>query len=68
MLTYQEINNGMAEATLDWEDSRKHEVGVALAAVQIDKPLRIVIIRMTLTTNKIEHLKCSLTPRSLSGG
>src|SRR5687767_14859877 len=35
----------MEAATLDWEDSRKHEVGVALAAIQIDKKLRIVIIR-----------------------
>jgi peptide deformylase len=35
----------MQEATLDWEDSREHEVGVALAAIQVDKPLRIVIIR-----------------------
>lgn len=35
----------MQEATLDWEDSRQHELGVALAAIQIDQPLRIVIIR-----------------------
>jgi peptide deformylase len=35
----------MKKATLDWEDSRKHEVGVALAAIQVDRPLRIVVIR-----------------------
>lgn len=35
----------MAKATLDWEDSRPHELGVALAAVQVDKLYRIVIIR-----------------------
>lgn len=35
----------MEEATLDWEDSREHEVGVALAGIQIDEKLRIVIIR-----------------------
>jgi peptide deformylase len=39
------IIQDMQEATLDWEDSRKHEVGVALAGVQIDKQWRIVIIR-----------------------
>lgn len=39
------IVEDMKAATLDWEDSRKHEVGVALAGVQIDKLLRIVIIR-----------------------
>ena len=35
----------MIDATLDWEDSRNHEVGVALAAPQIDKLLRVVVIR-----------------------
>lgn len=35
----------MESATLDWEASRAHEVGVALAAVQIDKLSRVVIIR-----------------------
>lgn len=35
----------MVSATLDWEDHRPHEFGVALAAVQIDKLYRIVIIR-----------------------
>lgn len=35
----------MQSATLDWEESREHEVGVALAAVQVDQLLRIVVIR-----------------------
>jgi peptide deformylase len=35
----------MEAATLDWEASRKHEVGVALAAVQVDQLLRIVVVR-----------------------
>jgi len=35
----------MIDAALDWEGSRPHEVGVALAAVQIDQPYRIIIIR-----------------------
>lgn len=39
------IVNDMETATLDWEDNRKHELGVALAAVQIDIHMRIVIIR-----------------------
>lgn len=37
--------HNMASATLDWEDHRPHEFGVALAAVQIDKLYRIVIVR-----------------------
>lgn len=39
------VIDDMKAATLDWEASRPHEVGVALAAVQIDQPYRIVIIR-----------------------
>jgi peptide deformylase len=35
----------MKSATLDWETSRPHELGVALAAVQVDKLERVVIIR-----------------------
>lgn len=35
----------MKSATLDWEKSRPHEVGVALAAIQIDQPYRIVVLR-----------------------
>ena len=35
----------MEEATLAWEDSREHEVGVALAAVQIGDLQRVVVIR-----------------------
>lgn len=35
----------MIAATLDWEASRAHEVGVALAAIQVDIPLRVVVIR-----------------------
>jgi peptide deformylase len=36
---------GMKAATIDWENSRDHEVGVALAAVQLDKMLRIIVVR-----------------------
>jgi peptide deformylase len=39
------IIQDMQDATLDWEDSRDHEVGVALAGIQINQKLRIVIIR-----------------------
>lgn len=35
----------MMQATLDWEDHREHEVGVALAAVQVDQKQRIVVVR-----------------------
>lgn len=41
----RKIIDDMKAATLDWEASRPHEVGVALAAIQIDQPYRIIVIR-----------------------
>lgn len=41
----EKLITNMEAATLDWEDSRAHEVGVALAAVQIDSLLRVVVVR-----------------------
>lgn len=45
---------GMKRATIDWEESREHEVGVALAAVQVDHLYRIVVIRNDFD-NKDDH-------------
>lgn len=41
----RQVIKNMIDATVDWEDSREHEVGVALAAIQIDEPYKIVIVR-----------------------
>jgi peptide deformylase len=41
----KQVVEKMKQATLDWEASREHEVGVALAAIQINEPLRIIVIR-----------------------
>lgn len=41
----KKLIENMKAATLDWEASREHEVGVALAAIQVDQLLRIVVIR-----------------------
>ncbi|MDB5185452.1 MAG: peptide deformylase [Candidatus Saccharibacteria bacterium] len=35
----------MEAATINWDESRDHEVGVALAAVQIDRLYKIVVVR-----------------------
>ena len=35
----------MVKASLDWEDSRPHEISAALAAVQVDRLDRVVIVR-----------------------
>lgn len=41
----QQLCNDMESATLDWENHRSHEVGVALAAPQINRLVRLVVIR-----------------------
>jgi peptide deformylase len=41
----RQLIDDMLAATLDWEESRPHEVAVALAAVQIDRLERVVIVR-----------------------
>lgn len=41
----KDLIKNMKQATLDWEDSRPHELGVALAAVQVDELFRIVVVR-----------------------
>jgi peptide deformylase len=35
----------MIAATLDWEESREHEFGAALAAVQLGQNYRVVVVR-----------------------
>jgi peptide deformylase len=41
----EKLISDMQAATIDWEHSREHEVGVALAAVQIGALKRIVVVR-----------------------
>lgn len=40
-----QLVDDMVSASLDWEDSRPHEISAALAAVQIDRLERVVIVR-----------------------
>jgi peptide deformylase len=50
----EKLISDMEAATIDWEHSRNHEVGVALAAVQIDALKRVVVIRNDFN-NKDDH-------------
>jgi peptide deformylase len=40
-----QIIQDMQDSTINWDESREHEVGVALAAVQIDQLFKIIIVR-----------------------
>lgn len=58
----QELVQNMQTATLDWEDSRDHEVGVALAAIQIDSLLRLVVIRNDFDNKKDRSFQVFINP------
>lgn len=52
----------MESATLDWEASREHEVGVALAAVQIDQLYRVVVVRNNFDDKSDKGFKVLINP------
>ncbi len=52
----------MEAATIDWEDSRAHEVGVALAAVQIDSLLRVVVVRNDFDDKNNQTFQAFINP------
>lgn len=54
--------NDMTSASLDWEDSRPHEISAALAAVQIDNMQRVVIIRSDFENKSTRHFTTLLNP------
>ncbi len=58
----KELIHDMEQATLDWEDSREHEVGVALAAVQIDEHKRVVIIRSDFNDKNNRDFEVFINP------
>lgn len=53
----------MVDATLSWEDSRSHEIGVALAAVQVDKLVRIVIVRNNFDDKNDRSFQVFINPQ-----
>lgn len=58
----KKLVRNMQKATLDWEDNRKHEVGVALAAVQINELYRVVIIRNNFDDKDDKTFKVFINP------
>lgn len=58
----QQLISNMEQATLDWESTREHEVGVALAAIQIDVPLRVVIIRNNFEDKTDKRFRAFINP------
>lgn len=57
------IAENMQNATLDWEDNRQHELGVALAACQIDQLLRIVVVRNDFNNKTDRSFQVLINPK-----
>jgi len=52
----------MTSASLDWEDSRPHEISAALAAVQIDALERVVIVRSDFDDKNARDFTALINP------
>ncbi|NCU30636.1 peptide deformylase [Candidatus Saccharibacteria bacterium] len=63
----RELINDMKAATLDWEDSRPHEVAVALAAVQINRLERVVIVRADFDDKDNKEFIPLINPEIIKG-
>lgn len=58
----KQLVEDMKAATLDWEHSRSHEVGVALAAIQLGKPFKVIIIRNNFDNKDDETFQVFINP------
>lgn len=52
----------MISATLDWDHSRDHEVGVALAAIQIDRSYKMIVVRNNYEDKEDESFTIFINP------
>jgi peptide deformylase len=60
--TTKRLVDDMTSAALDWEDSRPHEISAALAAVQIDRLERVVIVRSDFDDKKSREFTTLINP------
>ena len=52
----------MTDASLDWEDSRPHEISAALAAVQVDKLDRVIVVRSDFDDKAVREFVPLINP------
>lgn len=53
---------GLIEAMQDWEKTHPNELSAAIAAIQVAKPYRLVIIRSDRKGKKAANFSCYLNP------
>lgn len=59
----KQLAAGMITATLDWEATREHEVGAALAAVQVAQLYRVIVIRNDLENKADKSFSVFINPQ-----
>ncbi len=58
----KQLTKTMMATTLDWEDHRPHEFGVAMAAVQIGQPYRLIVVRSSFENKKDRQFEVFVNP------
>lgn len=58
----QKLIADMTSASIDWEDSRPHEISAALAAVQLDCLERVIIVRSDFDDKTIREFTPLINP------
>jgi len=53
----------MTATALDWEDSRPHEISAALAAVQINRPYQVIIVRSDFDDKSVRDFTALINPQ-----
>ena len=57
-----DLVDGMTAAALDWEASRPHEISAALAAIQLDRLDRVVIVRSDFDDKESKGFTALINP------
>lgn len=63
----RQLIEDMTAASLDWENSRPHEISAALAAVQVDRLDRVVIVRSDFEDKSIKEFIPLINPEIVKG-
>lgn len=59
----RKLIHDMVSAALDWEDSRPHEISAALAAIQINRAERVVIVRSDFDDKEARGFTALINPQ-----
>jgi peptide deformylase len=57
-----QLIDDLTSASLDWEDSRPHEISAAIAAVQVDRLDRVVIVRSDFDDKSAREFTALINP------